>query len=254
MTCIAAAPVLGVDIGGTGIKGGLVDLGTGELIGERFRLETPDGAKPDAVAETVEQVAAHFEHRGTSGITFPGVIEDGVARTAANLDKSWIGRSLIDEIGSRLSGSTVFVNDADAAGLAEVTYGAGAGHSGVVVMVTFGTGIGTALLYDGELIPNSELGHIQVGGVDAETTTAVSARKREDLSWQQWADRASTYLQQLERLVWPELFVLGGGISKRPEHWLHLIECRTPLAVATLINNAGIVGAALAAHRTSVPR
>jgi polyphosphate glucokinase len=253
MTSSSTAPVLGIDIGGTGIKGGLVDLDTGEMLTERFRLDTPEGASPDAVADTVEEVAGHFDHSGTTGITFPGVIQDGVAKTAANLDKSWVGLSLTEAIGSRLSGATVFVNDADAAGLAEVAYGAGKGHQGVVVTVTFGTGIGTALIFNGELIPNSELGHIEIGGVDAETTTAVSARKREDLSWTEWAERASTYLQRLERLVWPELYVLGGGISKKPEHWLHLIDCRTPVVIAKLFNNAGIVGAALAAHRTAAP-
>jgi polyphosphate glucokinase len=245
--------VLGIDVGGTGIKGRLVNLATGEL-SERFRLDTPKGAHPDAVAETVAEVAASFDHQGLIGVTFPGVIEDGIARTAANLDKSWIGLSLTDVIGSRLSGRSVYVNDADAAGLGEVAHGAGKGQAGLVVMVTFGTGIGTALIHNGELIPNSELGHIEIGGVEAESTTAVSARKREDLSWEEWAARASTYLQRLENLVWPKLFILGGGISKKPDHWLHLIRNRTPLAVATLSNDAGIVGAALVAQRDESAR
>jgi polyphosphate glucokinase len=243
-----SGPVLGIDIGGTGIKGAIVDLGSGELRSERFRLDTPTDSTPDAVADTVAAVADSFGHQGLSGITFPGVIHDGVAMTAANLDKVWIGTSLTETIGARLAGPSVFVNDADAAGLAEVAYGAGQGHRGLVIMVTFGTGIGTALIHDGRLIPNSELGHIEIGGVEAETTSAVSAMKREGLSWEEWAARASIYLQRLEILVWPELIILGGGISKKAERWLHLIENRTPLVVAKHINNAGIVGAALAAH------
>ena len=250
----AATQVLGIDIGGTGIKGAIVDVETGELLSERFRLDTPDDATPEAVATTVVAVADSLGHDGPAGVTFPGVIHGGVAMTAANLDKSWVGTSLADTIGARLPGPASFVNDADAAGLAEVAHGAGKGHRGLVVMVTFGTGIGTALIHGGKLVPNAELGHIEINGVDAETTSAVSARKREDLSWEQWAARASTYLQRLEVLLWPELFVLGGGISKKPEHWLHLIENRTPLAIAQHINNAGIIGAALTAHHAHVDR
>jgi polyphosphate glucokinase len=250
----ASEPVLGIDIGGTGIKGALVDIGSGELISERFRLDTPEESTPDAVAEIVVAVADSFGHEGLAGITFPGVIHEGVAMTAANLDKSWIGTSLTETIGTRLHGPSVFVNDADAAGLAEVAYGAGQGHRGLVMMITFGTGIGTALIHDGRLIPNAELGHIEVDGNDAETTSAVSAMKREDLSWEEWAARASTYLQRLEVLVWPELFILGGGISKKSDRWLGLIDNRTPKVIAKLINNAGIVGAALAARELSSHR
>jgi polyphosphate glucokinase len=242
--------VLGIDIGGTGIKGAIADLATGELVTERIRLDTPDDATPESVGQVVGEVASQFDYQGTTGVTYPGVIENGIAMTAANLDKGWIGTSLVDTIGKHIPGDEVFVNDADAAGLAEVRYGAGRGHEGVVVLVTWGTGIGTALLYDGQLIPNSELGHIEVDGKEAEKQAAASVMKRKGLSWEQWAERASRYLQTLERLVWPELFIFGGGISKKPDHWLPLIECRTPVVIAKLINNAGIVGAALVAHES----
>jgi polyphosphate glucokinase len=242
--------VLGIDIGGTGIKGAIVDLATGDLVTERFRLDTPDDATPDSVGRVVGEVASHFDHKGTTGVTFPGVIENGIALTAANLDQGWIGASMVDTIGTHIPGDEVFVNDADAAGLAEVRYGAGRGHEGLVLLVTWGTGIGTALIYDGQLIPNSELGHIEVDGHEAEKRAAASVMKRKGLSWEQWAERASRYLQTLERLVWPELFIFGGGISKKPEPWVSLIECRTPFVIAKLINNAGIVGAALVAHES----
>lgn len=245
--------VLGVDIGGTGIKGGLVDLSTGKIDGERFRLDTPEGATPEAVADTVEQIAEHFKHTGPVGITFPGVVEDGVVKTAANVDPSWIGASLNDTIGVRLPGNEVFVNDADAAGLAEVRYGVGQGHRGVVVLITFGTGIGSAVIHNGQLVPNSEFGHIEIDGQKAEKGAAASAIKREGLSWEEWAKRASRYLQTLEDLVWPELFILGGGISKKPDNWLPLLENRTPLVIAELRNSAGIVGAALVAHESAHP-
>jgi polyphosphate glucokinase len=242
--------VLGIDIGGTGIKGAIVDLATGEFLTERQRIDTPEDATPESVGRIVGELAGRFDHRGTTGVTYPGVIENGVAMTAANLDSGWIGTSLVDTIGRHIPGDEVFVNDADAAGLAEVRYGAGSGHKGLVVLITWGTGIGTALIYDGQLIPNSELGHIEVHGHEAEKRAAASVMKRKGLSWEQWAERASQYLQALERLVWPELFVFGGGISKKPDHWLPMIECRTPITVAKLINNAGIVGAALVAHES----
>jgi polyphosphate glucokinase len=239
--------VLGIDIGGTGIKGAIVDLATGELVTERHRLPTPADATPESVGRVVGELVSQFDYSGTTGVTYPGVIENGVAMTAANLDQGWIGTSLVDTIGKHIPGDEVFVNDADAAGLAEVRYGAGSGHEGLVVLVTWGTGIGTALIYDGQLIPNSELGHIEIDGKEAESQAAASVMKREGLTWYEWAARASRYLQRLERLVWPELFIFGGGISKKPDTWLPLIECRTPFVIAKLLNNAGIVGAALVA-------
>ena len=238
----------GLDIGGTGIKGGVVDVATGELVGERFRKDTPHPATPAAVAETAGQVAAHFDYKGPFGVDFPGVVLAGVVKTAANVDPSWKDTNLVQVMSGQLPGPVTALNDADAAGLAEVRYGAGRGHEGVVIMVTFGTGIGIAIIHNGQLIPNSELGHLELDGHDAETRAAASAKERDDLTWEQWCKRASKYLTALENLMWPELFILGGGISKKPDKWVPLLKCRTPLAVAQLINNAGIVGSALAAH------
>lgn len=237
----------GIDVGGTGIKGGIVDLKTGELVGERYRLDTPQPATPESVAKTCGEVAANFDYSGPVGLTFPGVIRKGTVMTAANVDPSWIGTSLVKTAAPHLPGEVIVLNDADAAGLAEVRFGAGAGRSGLVIMVTLGTGIGTALIHDGVLIPNAELGHIEIDGHDAEHRAAASARERKDLSWEDWAKRVTKYLQTLENLLWPQLFILGGGVSKKPEKWMPLLEARTPLVVAEMRNNAGIVGAALAA-------
>jgi polyphosphate glucokinase len=238
---------LGVDVGGTGIKGAVVDLDDGRLLTERFRIPTPQPATPEAVGATIAEVARSFEFTGPVGVDFPGVVLEGVVQTAANVDDSWIGTSLPETVGHLLPGPSVYLNDADAAGLAEVRYGAGRGQHGTVIMVTFGTGIGTALIHEGHLVPNAELGHIEIGGEDAELRAAAIAREREDLSWDEWADRASRYLQTLEALLWPRLFILGGGISKKPHKWVPRLQTRTPLVMAELLNNAGIVGAALAA-------
>ena len=238
---------LGVDVGGTGIKGAVVDLDAGQLVTERFRIDTPQPATPEAVGATIAEVARSFDFTGPVGVDFPGVVLEGVVQTAANVDATWIGTSLPETVGHLLPGPSVFLNDADAAGLGEVRYGAGRGQHGTVIMVTFGTGIGTALIHEGHLVPNAELGPIEIGGEDAELRAAAIAREREDLSWDDWADRASRYLRTLEALLWPRLFILGGGISKKPEKWVPLLKNRTPLVVAQLINNAGIVGAALAA-------
>lgn len=241
---------LGIDIGGTGIKGALVDLETGALVSDRFRLDTPRPALPAAVADTVVAVAEHFDFAGPVGVAFPGVVLDGVVHTAANLHPDWIGASLAELVGSRLSGPSVFLNDADAAGLAEARFGAAKGVSGVVLLVTLGTGIGTAMISEGQLVPNSEFGHLELDGLDAETYAAASARKRNNHTWEEWAGHAEHYLKYLEGLVWPKLFVLGGGITKNPELWLHYLKPRTPIVLATNINNAGIIGAAAAAAQT----
>jgi polyphosphate glucokinase len=238
---------LGIDIGGTGIKGGLVDLSSGQLLGKRFRLDTPKPATPADVSDTVVAVAEHFDFDGPVGVAFPGVVLDGVARTAANLDHSWVGTSLAETIGTRITGPSTFINDADAAGLAEAHFGVGKGQQGVIVLVTFGTGIGVAVVNNGELVANSELGHMELDGVDAESRASAAVREREGLSWEEWGARADHYLKALENLVWPSLIVLGGGISKNPEKWVHYLAPRTPVKVAQLINNAGIVGAADAA-------
>ncbi len=247
MVSIQPEVAFGIDIGGTGIKGGIVDLRGGVLVGERFRLDTPQPSTPQAVAETAGKVAGNFDYAGPFGVAFPGVVLNGVVKTAANVDKQWIDTSLEAAMRPELPGPVTVLNDADAAGLAESRYGAGRGQRGLVIMVTFGTGIGIALINDGRLVRNAELGHIELDGHDAESRAAASARERDGLSWEQWAKRASKYLRALENLLWPELIILGGGISKKPGKWVPLLKNRTPLVVAQLINNAGIVGAALAA-------
>lgn len=235
---------LGIDVGGTGIKGALVDLDTGNLIIDRFRLDTPQPAEPAEVADTIVAVADHFDFDGPTGVAYPGVVLDGVVRTAANLHPDWIGVSLAELVGPRLRGASTFLNDADAAGLAEAHFGAARGTNGVVLVVTLGTGIGVAMISDGRLVANSELGHLELDGVDAETYAAASARKRNGQSWEEWGAHADHYLQHLEGLVWPKLFVLGGGITKNPEKWLQYLHPRTPIVLAQHANNAGIVGAA----------
>lgn len=238
---------MGVDIGGSGIKGGLVDLEAGVLIGDRFRIDTPKPATPDAVSEVAGQVVEHFDWTGEVGLTLPSVILGGVARTAANIDPSWVGTQTYEALGRHIPGPVEVLNDADAAGLAEVRYGAARDVGGVVLVLTFGTGIGSALFVDGRLVPNTELGHIDVDGEEGEALAAASVRERLELSWEDWAARVERYLERLERFLWPDLIVVGGGVSKRAERWLPLIEHRTPIVVAQLLNNAGIVGAALAA-------
>lgn len=235
---------LGIDIGGTGIKGAVVDLEIGTLVSDRFRLDTPQPANPSSVADTVAVVAGHFDFAGPVGVAFPGVVLDGVVNTAANLHRDWIGMSIADLVAPRLRGPSVYLNDADAAGLAEAHFGAARNTKGVVVLVTLGTGIGTAVINDGRLVPNSEFGHLVLDGVDAETYAAAAARKRNKHSWQEWAGHVEHYLRYLEGLVWPNLFVLGGGVTKNPEKWVKYLKPRTPIALATNVNNAGIIGAA----------
>lgn len=245
---------LGIDVGGTGVKGNVVDTGTGELLAERVRIETPHPATPEAVADTVADVVEAHAYDGPVGITLPSVVKTGIAHTAANIDPAWPGTDAVTLFGERLGRRPVFVlNDADAAGLAEVRFGAGAGRRGVVCMLTIGTGIGSALFLDGRLLPSTEFGHLQVDGHDAETRASASAREREELSWGKWAKRFSRYLQVLEDLIWPDLFILGGGVSKKPDKWLPLLEARTEIVVAQLQNQAGIVGAAMAAAEDTSP-
>ncbi|MCU1676191.1 MAG: Polyphosphate--glucose phosphotransferase [Frankiales bacterium] len=241
--------MFGLDIGGTGIKGAPVDPGTGTLTGDRIRVMTPRPATPEAVARTCADVVQQAGYSGLLGATYPGVVKAGRALTAANVDGEWIGT----DIEALLSGATgcdvVAVNDADAAGLAEVRFGAGRNQPGIVVVVTFGTGIGTGVFLNGALVPNTELGHLEIGGVDFEHFAADSAREREDLSWEVWAkERVSTYLSHLEALLWPDLIVIGGGVSKKSEKWLPFVTVRTPVVAAALQNSAGIVGAALFAQ------
>ena len=240
----------GVDIGGTGIKGAPVDLRKGKLSDDRFRVPTPQPATPDAVAAVVREVLDHFEWQGEFGCTFPAVVQHGMVRTAANVDQSWIGTDADKLLASATGRQPLVVNDADAAGVAEVRFGAAKDQDGVVLVSTLGTGIGSALLVDGQLVPNTELGHVELDGHDAESRASESARERENLSWADWAARLTRYYQHLENLFWPDLIVVGGGVSKNADQWLHLVETRTELVPATLLNNAGIVGAAvLAAER-----
>lgn len=236
----------GIDFGGTGIKGAPVDLDAGDFAAERERVRTPDKSTPEAVAEIFKELLDRFPGiDGPVGVTVPGVVLHGVVRSAANIDKSWIGTNA-DEVFSRATGRVVHaVNDADAAGLAEVRYGAARGRSGLVIMTTLGTGIGTALLYDGVLVPNTELGHLEIDGHDAESRAANSARERHDLSWKEWAERLTIYYRTLERLFSPDLFVVGGGVSRDGAEFLPLIDVDTEIVPATLLNKAGVVGAAL---------
>ncbi|WP_425148534.1 polyphosphate--glucose phosphotransferase [Deinococcus sp.] len=243
--------VLGIDIGGSGIKGAPVDLRAGHPLTERLRIPTPEGAAPEDVAEVVSEIAHHFEElgagKGPIGVTFPGVVRGGITLSAANVDKRWIGLDA-DKLFTRAVGRPVtLLNDADAAGLGEARYGAGKGVRGVVMMLTFGTGIGSALINDGVLVPNTELGHLQLDGREVEPWASGATKDREDLSWKAWAKRASAYLEHLEMLFSPDLFIIGGGLSKRPEKWQDLLTLKTQVVPATLQNEAGIVGAALMA-------
>jgi polyphosphate glucokinase len=240
----------GIDIGGSGIKGALVDLRQGELIGDRYKIETPKPSTPEAVAEVVAEIVAHFGWDGPVGITLPAVIKKGVAQTAANIDPSWIGTDADALFAKRLGRDVddiAMLNDADAAGMAEMRFGAPEGKHGVVTLLTFGTGIGSALFHDGKLVPNTEFGHLEVDGHDAEKKAAASVKDTEGLSYPQWSKRVNRYLTVLENLIWPDLFIVGGGVSRKSEKWVPLLDIRTKVVVASLQNNAGIVGAAAAA-------
>jgi polyphosphate glucokinase len=238
----------GIDVGGSGIKGGIVDMGTGQLIGERVKLPTPQPATPSAVAKTIAEVVNAFGWTGPLGVTYPGVVTHGVVQTAANVDKAWIGADARDIISAELNGQDVIVlNDADAAGLAEEHYGAGKGQSGLVVLLTFGTGIGSAVIHNGTLIPNTEFGHLEVGGKEAEQRAASSVKEKNDWSFEKWAKQVTKVLVSIENAVWPDLFIAGGGISRKADKWVPLLTNRTPVVAAALLNTAGIVGAAMAA-------
>ncbi|MDP9433260.1 MAG: ROK family protein [Actinomycetota bacterium] len=239
---------VGVDIGGSGIKGARVNLDTGELLSERHRFDTPQPSTPDAVAGRVTELLAQLEWSGPFGCTFPAVVKDGVARTAANVDASWIGTDVVAVMREATGQpASVVLNDADAAGVAEMRFGAGRGQGGVVVLVTLGTGIGTAVFLDGRLMPNTELGHIEIDGIDAELNASGAVRERLELSWEDWAARVDRYLDHLDALIWPDLIIIGGGVSKKSAKWLHHLNVRVPVVPAQLRNNAGIVGAALVA-------
>ena len=246
------APLIGIDIGGTGIKGGIVDLKKGKLLGERFRIPTPQPSTPEAVAEVVAQIVEELSSRPDApaegspvGVTFPGIIQHGVVRSAANVDKSWLDTDVDSLFSARLGRPVEVINDADAAGLAEARYGAGDGVDGTVLVITLGTGSGSALIYRGALVPNSELGHLEVDGHDAETKASAVARERDGLSWDEYGVKLNRYLQHVEFLFSPELFIVGGGISKRSDEYFPHLDLRTKIVTAELKNDAGIVGAAL---------
>lgn len=249
VSAIRSGVSFGVDIGGTGIKGAPVDVATGELTGERVRIATPKPSTPDNVADVVRRLVERHEWHGSVGVCMPSVVRHGVVGSTANIDAEWLGvdgeRWFADAIGH----SVHLLNDADAAGLAEMTWGAGRGRSGVVICVTFGTGIGSAVFVDGTLVPNTELGHLELDGRVAERRAAASARRRDQIGWKAWGDRVDRYLQHLVMLFSPELIILGGGASKRADKWVKRLDPDCEVAVATLANDAGIAGAAMSAPR-----
>jgi polyphosphate glucokinase len=236
---------LGIDFGGTGIKGTTVDLSTGEFTADRVRIPTPGDSTPKAVAEVFGELVAAFPGVDRVGVTVPGVVRHGVVQSAGNIDQSWIGTNADEVLGEAIGRTVHAINDADAAGLAEARYGAARGQHGLVIVTTLGTGIGAALLYDGVLIPNAELGQVEIDGKIGEKRAANSVREEKDLSWEEWAERLTVYYRKVERLLTPELFVVGGGVSKEADKFLHLIDIKTPMVPAGLLNRAGIVGAAL---------
>ena len=245
--------LLGIDIGGTGIKGAPVDVETGQLAGERFRIETPQPSVPNAVADVDEQIAAHFNYRGPTGVTFPAVVKHGVTYTAANVDRAWIGTHAGELFSRHVGGPVTVVNDADAAGVAEMRFGAGKNRKGVIILLTLGTGIGSAVFLDGKLVPNTEFGHLMIRGKEAEKRASEKVREQKQLSWQQWAERLSEFLNELEKLCSPDLFIMGGGISKKAEKFFPYLKTRTEVIVvpAQMRNEAGIIGAAYLAHVSS---
>lgn len=240
--------ILGIDVGGSGIKGAPVNISTGVLTAERFRIKTPPGAEPQAVARVITEIVNHFEWKGPVGIGFPGPIKHGIVKLAANVSADWVGMNA-DEFLTTATGCDVTVgNDADVAGLAEMSFGAGVGQQGTVVMITLGTGIGSAVFHGGVLIPNTEFGHLEIEGEDAEIRASDAARQREDLSWKKYARRLNRYLMRMEKLFWPDMFIIGGGISKDSDHYIPHLTVEAHVVPALFLNEAGIVGAALAAR------
>jgi polyphosphate glucokinase len=238
--------VLGIDIGGTGIKAAPVDVETGTLLAERVKVATPHPSEPAAVADAVRQLVTGFAWTGATGLTFPGVVDRGTIRTAANVDKSWIGMDARKLFGEATGLSVEVLNDADAAGLAELRFGAGAGEPGTVLMLTFGTGIGSALFADGVLVPNTEFGHIEIRGREAEKRASELVREENELSWGKWAGRVDEYLEHMEMLLSPALIIIGGGVSRKADKFLPLLGgLRARVVPAAMHNDAGIVGAAM---------
>jgi polyphosphate glucokinase len=245
---------IGIDIGGTGIKGALVDVKSGRLLSERLRYETPEGGTPKAIANTLKDLIKHLPKSDglPVGICFPAVVKDGVTMSAANVSQDWINLDADRMFEKELKRTVHVLNDADAAGLAEAKYGAAKNVRGLVVLTTLGTGIGTALIYNGKLIPNSELGHLEIDGIDYETMAAYSAKEREGLTWEQYAKRLQTYYSKLEAYLTPDLFIVGGGVSKEHEMFLPLLKLKTKIVPATNRNSAGILGAAYWAKKHTI--
>jgi len=235
----------GIDIGGTGMKAAVVDLDSGELTTDRPRIDTPKPAEPDAMARVVVELVRAHGWTGHVGCAFPAIVQHGVVKSAANIDTSWVGVDADALFTKATSQPVTMINDADAAGIAEMRFGAGKGIRGTVLVLTFGTGIGSGLFVGGTLVPNTEFGHVELDGVGAETRAAASARKRDGLSWAEWARRVEKYLRHMELLLSPELFIVGGGVSKRHERWLPKIDIDTEIVPAQMANNSGIIGAAL---------
>jgi polyphosphate glucokinase len=239
--------ILGIDIGGSAIKGAPVNTKTGKLLGERHRIATPENLTPKQMAEAIVALAAHFKWKGPIGIGFPGVVHGGVIRTSANLHKDFIDFDAATFFGKATGQRVTIVNDADAAGIAEVQLGQGRDRKGTLILLTFGTGVGSALFVDGKLYPNSEFGHLPINGKSAERYVSAAAKERKGLSYKKWGRQVSDYLNILETVLWPELFVVGGGISADHKKWFKFLKLRTPIVPASFLNEAGIVGAALAA-------
>jgi polyphosphate glucokinase len=238
---------LGIDIGGSGMKGAVVDTATGKFVTDRYRLKTPDGSTPDAMAEAVAKIVEHFLWKGRVGCAMPGPIKHGKVMTANNLDKSWVGAEAGKIYGRACGRAVAVINDADAAGIAEMRFGAGRNRRGVVLIITLGTGIGSALFVDGRLVPNTELGQIELGGKEAEELASSRARKERDWSWRKWAKHVDLYVRAVEELTWPDLIIIGGGVSRKAHKFIPRIRTKAKVVPAKLRNEAGIVGAALGA-------
>ena len=247
--------ILGIDVGGTGIKSAIVETSTGELVSERHRIDTPRPATPKAVGEALKEVLAHHRWKGPVGMGFPAAIQHGIARTASNIDKSFIGLP-IAEYFTKQAGSTFYLaNDADVAGMAEMRFGAGKDNDGVVLIITIGTGLGTALFSEGHLLPNTELGHVYLeNGHEAERYASEAVRVTKDLKWKDWGERLNLYLCTMENLLWPDLIVLGGGVSEKLHKFSPMITTKAPVVAASFLNQAGIVGAALFAEKELTKR
>lgn len=239
--------ILGIDIGASGIKGAPVDTRSGEMTADRIRLPTPKGARPEAVSDVVGQLVRRFRWPGPVGCGFPAAVRHGRALTAVNISEHWVGESVTELFQEAVGRPVTVINDADAAGMAEMRFGAGRGRGGLVMILTLGTGIGTSLFIDGRLVPNTELGQVEFRGAVAEKRAAAIVRKRQGLSWAKWAQRLDEYLHRMEYYFWPDLMILGGGVSKKAEKFLPLLTLQTEVVTAQMLNNAGIVGAALAA-------